>query len=202
MSLTRKDLQAMDIPAEKIDVIINGHTETVNALKEERDKYKEKAEKADSLQKELDKAKETIEGFGKDDYKTKYDTLNKEYKDYKKAVDNEKSRAAKEKAFTEVLKDIGITDEKHIAKVLKYSKVDDMEIDDDGKLVDAKDVAKEVKSEWAELITTKEEKGASVAHPEKNEGGSPKTKEDILAIKDTSERQKAMKEHADLFGLA
>ena len=40
MSLTRKMLKAMGIEDEKIDQIIEAHTETVDALKEQRDGYK------------------------------------------------------------------------------------------------------------------------------------------------------------------
>ena len=45
MSLTRKMLKAMAIEDEKIDQIIDAHTETTESLKEERDNYKESAEK-------------------------------------------------------------------------------------------------------------------------------------------------------------
>ena len=37
MALSRKFLAALDIPAEKIDEIIKAHSDTVEALKEERD---------------------------------------------------------------------------------------------------------------------------------------------------------------------
>ena len=40
MSLTRKMLKAMGIEDEKIDQIIEAYTETVDALKEQRDQYK------------------------------------------------------------------------------------------------------------------------------------------------------------------
>ena len=43
MSLTRKMLKAMGIEEEKIDQIIEAHSETVDALKKDRDTYKENA---------------------------------------------------------------------------------------------------------------------------------------------------------------
>ena len=96
---------------------------------------------------------------------------------------------------------MGITDEKNIAKVLKYSDLDKMEIDDDGKLTDAKNIAKEMKTEWAELVTTQSTQGANVANPPSNNGGvSAKSKEEIMAIKDTAERQKAIADNHELFG--
>jgi hypothetical protein len=51
MALTRKFLAAMGIEAEKVDEIIAAHTETVNALKEERDTAKAQAAKVDDLTK-------------------------------------------------------------------------------------------------------------------------------------------------------
>lgn len=201
MSFTRKRLAAIGIEAEKIDEVINMYLEEINplkeerdALKDERDKLKEKADRADALQQELD-------GIKDDGYKEKYEKLDKDFKDFKKQTELKETRSAKEKAFTEVLKDIGITDEKHIAKVLKYSDIDKMELDDDGKLVDAKTIAKETKTEWAEFITTVGEKGHDTPDSGNNNGGKTMTKEEILAIKDTAERQKAMAEHHDLFGI-
>ena len=52
MAMTRKFLKAMGIEEEKIEQIIEAHTETVNALKEERDKFKGDAEKLPTVQKE------------------------------------------------------------------------------------------------------------------------------------------------------
>ena len=54
MSLTRKMLKAMGIEEEKIDQIIEAHSETVDSLKADRDSYKEDAEKLKDVQKELD----------------------------------------------------------------------------------------------------------------------------------------------------
>ena len=47
MSLTRKMLKAMNIEEEKIDQIIEAHTETVDGFKDKVNEYKEKAEKYD-----------------------------------------------------------------------------------------------------------------------------------------------------------
>ena len=67
MALTRKMLKAMSIEDEKIDQIVDAHTESIDALKEERDTYKADAEKLAAVQKELDNLKK--DGG---DWKTKY----------------------------------------------------------------------------------------------------------------------------------
>ena len=71
MALTRKFLEALGIEQAKIDEIISAHTEVTNALKADRDSYKEKAEKYDETKTELDKAKSELEKANKDEYKTK-----------------------------------------------------------------------------------------------------------------------------------
>ena len=45
MALTRKFLLALGIEDSKIESIIDAHSETVDALKKERDDYKAQAEK-------------------------------------------------------------------------------------------------------------------------------------------------------------
>ena len=79
MALTRKFLSALGIEDDKVDEIINAHTETVNALKEQRDSYKEEAEKLPNVQKELDDLKATAEKSGEDAYKVKYEALKEDF---------------------------------------------------------------------------------------------------------------------------
>ena len=54
MALTRKYLKALGIEDEKIEQIIEAHTETVDGLKNERDGFKASADKLAEVQKELD----------------------------------------------------------------------------------------------------------------------------------------------------
>lgn len=197
MALTRKFLSALGIEAEKIDEIITAHTETVDALKEQRDeykanaeKYKEDADKLPTVQKELDDLKAA-------DGQNDYAKLKKEFEDYKAEVKAEKEHAEKEAAYREILKDAGIA-EKNMAKVLKYTDFDTIEMAD-GKIKDAKKCIKDVKEEWPELIVTETEKGARTSNPPKNEGGGTMTKAEILAIKDRAERRKAIAENPQAF---
>ena len=54
MALTRGLLKGMGLTDEQIGSIIEAHTETVEGLKTERDRYKTEAEKLPAVQKELD----------------------------------------------------------------------------------------------------------------------------------------------------
>ena len=75
MSLTRKMLKAMGIEEEKIDQIIEAHSETVDSLKADRDSYKEDAEKLKAVQKELD----DLKAKGDDGWKEMHDRLKVEF---------------------------------------------------------------------------------------------------------------------------
>jgi hypothetical protein len=198
MALSRKFLTALGIEAEKIDEIINAHSETVEALKEERDSYKAKAEQSDKLQKDLDSAKKQIEDLNKDDaYKVKYEALKEDFDSYKKGIETEKTNNNKKDAYKALLKEVGIS-EKHIDKVAKLVELDKIKLDKDGKIEGADDLKKSLKEEWSDFIVTDGKEGAGTATPPGNTGGK-KTKDEIMAIKDTAERQKAMLENKELF---
>ena len=77
-----------------------------------------------------------------------------------------------------------------------------LELDDDGGLVNAQEAVKSAREEWAEYIVKSEQQGASTPTPPANNGGgTAKTKGEIMKIKNAAERQKAIAENAELFGL-
>ena len=108
--------------------------------------------------------------------------------------ENAKVKEAKEAAYKEILKDAGIP-EKHFAKILKYSDVDSVELDAEGKITKAKEIMDAIKEEWADHIEKSTKKGADTSKPPKNTGGSTMSKEDIMNIKDTHERQAKLAEY-------
>ena len=167
MSLTRKMLKAMGIEDEKIDQIIEAHTETVNALKEQRDQYKADAEKLPEIQKQLDKANSDLEAAGKDAYKVKYEALKEEFEGYKSEQAAKETRSAKERAYRELLKAAGIS-EKRIASILKVSDIDSVELDDKGAIKGADKLTESIKTEWADFIPTTTTQGAQTATPPAN----------------------------------
>lgn len=195
MALTRKFLSALGIDADKVDEIIDAHTESINALKEQRDQYKADAEKLPSVQQELD----ALKADSGDGFEEKYNALKKEYGDYKAEVAAKELKAKKETAYKELLKDAGIG-ENHMAKVLKYTDWDAVELEDDGKIKEAKTHIKAVKEEWPELIVSTSVKGAETHNPPSGSGKAYSSKEEIMKIADAAERQKAIAENHELFG--
>jgi len=198
MALTRKFLSALGIEEEKAEQIITAHTETVEGLKADRDKFKADAEKLPSVQDELKTLKEKV--TGEDPYKEKFEKLQKEYGDYKKDVEAKATTAKKEGAFKALLKEIGIP-EKRIDTVIKVSDVSKIEFDDEGKVKDGDKLKDSLKTEWADFIPTTKTEGAKTATPPANTGKTTMTREQIRAIPDATARQKAMLENPSLFGL-
>lgn len=197
MALTRKFLSALGIEDDKVDEIINAHTETVNALKEQRDSFKEDAEKLTSVQKELDELKATANG--EDAYKVKYDALKEDFENFKKEQAEKETHAKKETAYRKLLEEVGIS-EKRINSVLRVSDVDAIEFDDENKVKDADTLKKSIGEEWSDFIVTTEQKGVQTATPPTGSGKVYKSKDEIMAIKDTTERQKAIAENHEMFG--
>lgn len=199
MSLTRKFLSAFGIEEDKVDEIIKAHTETVDALKEQRDTYKKDAEKLTAVQKELDDMKAAEEKGGKDTYKVKYEALKEDFDNYKKQQAAKETHAKKEEAYRNLLKEAGVS-EKRIDAVLRVSDVDSIEFDDDGKVVDSAKLKKAIAEEWSDFVVKEDTQGANTATPPTGNGKVYKSKDEIMAIKDTNERQKAIAENHELFG--
>lgn len=198
MALTRKFLSALGIEADKVDEIITAHSETVDALKAERDKYKEDAAKLPDIQKELDDLKAAAEKDGKDPYKVKYEAMKEEFESYKNEQTAKETKAQKTAAYKALLQECGVA-EKRIEAVLRVSNIDDVKLDKDGKIKDADELKKSISEEWSDFIQTKSTKGAQTATPPQNNGNSTMTKADIMKIKDTGERQRAIAANLNLF---
>lgn len=77
MALSRKFLAGMGIEDKQIESIIEAHSDTVTALKNERDSFREKAEMVPELQKQLEQAKADTSLA---DLQAKYDESEKAHK--------------------------------------------------------------------------------------------------------------------------
>lgn len=200
MALTRKFLAALGIEAEKVDEIIQAHTETVDGLKAERDRYKEDAGKVEEIQKKLDEANAVLAAHDKDPYKVKYEAVKEDFENYKKEQTKRETEAAKLSAYKKLLAEVGISD-KRIDAVARVADLDKLELDDKGAIKDADELKKSVKDEWADFIPETKKVGADVDTPPANNGGKTELK-DIYKkdehgkyVMTTAERQKAIAEN-------
>ena len=176
---------------EKSQMIMDGHIAVTDGLKDERDSFKANAEKAADLQKQLD---DLANG---EDFQKKYEDEHKAFEDFKKEKANEAEAAKVRTAYRKLLAGEGIG-EKRLDSILKVTDLSKLKLDKDGNLENVDGLKKTINDEWGEFKTTVTEKGAVVETPLQT-GNATKTKEEILAIKDTSERQKAIAENLQLF---
>lgn len=202
MALTRKLLNGMGLTPEQVDSIIENHTETVDAIKAERDQYKADADKLPSIQKQLDDLKAETDG-GKNPYKVKYEAIKEEFEKHKAEAAAKETRASKESALRAMLKKIGVA-EKRIDAVVKVSDVDALKLDNDGNLEDAKELEKSYKAEWADFIPVVSDVKHTPDTPLNNVSGTKLTKADIYKkdnfgryVLSDIERQKAIAENPD-----
>lgn len=190
MALTRKMLKAMGIEDEKIDQIIEEHTESTDALKQQRDEYKAKAEAKATASTEP-KSKDPEPGDG---YKAKYDAEKKAFEDYKANIAAEKAEADKRAKYRELIVKAGV-DSKRVDSVLKVSDLSEIKVKD-GAIEGADDLVKSIKEDWADFIPTTQKVGANAPNPPKNDGGVKKL-EDITKMQDPVARQEALAKYIE-----
>lgn len=197
-------LSAAGVEAEKmadaVEAIIDGHVTTINALREERDNLKADAEKLADTTEELEELKKAVAQNEKDPYKVKYEAIKEEFEGYKADIEKKETARNKENAYKSLLIESGVS-EKRISAILKVTDFESIKLDKDGKVEDSENVKKSIKEEWADFIQTKVVKGANPEKPPQNSGTKTMTKEQIEAIKDGTERRKAMMENKELFGI-
>ena len=193
--LTRKMLKAMSIDDDKIEQIIEAHTETVDGLKDKLKAAEAKAADYDDVVKERDALKEN----SGEDLKKKLADLKKEYADYKKDVESKATMEAKQKAVRAYLESKGITGANlEIAMRGVKDEINAAEVDGD-KLKDTAALDALIGGDFKSLIVTQSKQGVPAANPPKNGGAKP-TKAEIMAIKDATERQRAIAQNLELFG--
>lgn len=200
MSLTRKFLTGMGLTAEQVDAIIDEHASTVDSLKEQRDSYKDDADKLKGVQKELDNLKKQVEDGSGDaeQWKEKYETEHKAFEDFKKEEKAKETIKEVREAYTKLLKENNVG-EKHINSILGVTDFKEMKMLEDGTL-DSKDkLVEDIKDKWGGFITTTSTGGAGVETPPQGGDNKYSSKAEIMKIKDTQERQTAIKNNPELF---
>ncbi|MBO4697090.1 MAG: hypothetical protein J5643_07430 [Lachnospiraceae bacterium] len=176
MALTRKMLKGLGIEDEKIDTIIEAHTETVDALKKERDTYKESADKLEAVTKERDELK------AGGDYKDRYEKEHKAFEEYKSGITAKETRAAKEKAVRAYLESKSITGGNlDIAMRGLSAEIDAAELDGE-KIKDTKTLDELIGGTYKGLIVTTDTKGADTPKPPV--GNQTVTQEQLDAMSD------------------
>lgn len=171
------------------------HEKKIGKAEAERDNYKKRAETAEGTLKGFDgKSLEEITKE-RDDWKEKFEQAEKDY--------NSKLEAReKEDLLKEAFAGVKFTSE--AAKRTIMAQVAEGVSVKNGRLIGFNDLLDEAKKSDASAFVDEkaqklEENKAKFTTRQKNSSGEGLTKDQIMAMKDPSERQKAIKEHIELF---
>jgi len=120
-----------NIPASAINTLVTAIRNTVGNEYVEKERYKEKLTEIDTLKADKQTAEDSATTAEK--WKVKYEAAKKDFSDFKAEQAKKDTRAAKENAYRELLKEAGVS-EKRIEAVLKVSDVDGVELTDKGEI--------------------------------------------------------------------
>ncbi|HPF54586.1 MAG TPA: phage scaffolding protein [Clostridia bacterium] len=157
MSLTRKMLSAMGIEADKIDQIIEGHTDTVNGLKDEIATYKADAEKLPTVTKERDEWKKKH-----DDVLAKQPDAAKvqaDFDKYKADIEAEKTNAKKRAALEAKLIAEGANPDA-IELMLHGADLETVKLNEKGEAEEVDKAVEPIKTKFAKYFGEVTEQGA------------------------------------------
>lgn len=178
MALTRKLLKGMGLTDEQVDTIIEAHTDTVEGLKADINKYKTDAEKLPNVQKELDDLKAAGDGG----YKEKYEKEHTAFEAFKTDITEKETKAAKEKAVRAYFESKNITGTNlDLAMRGCGEEMAALEMDG-GKLKDTKSLDALVEGAYKGLVSTTQMRGANPADPPTNPPQKNYTAADIRGM--------------------
>lgn len=211
MSFKRKDIEALGIEPDKVQILVDWHTETVRALQSQISGLEEKGDKLAEVQAELEQVKNDLKAANdkitaaeKDDYKGKYEALNAEMALMKDEAAAKATTDIKRAALQEQLKTAGYT-ETATSLILRNGFANDVELDEAGKAKNLDDVIKAIQADkdFSGFTPKVEETTVKLETPPANTGGGKAMSwEEIDKIKDVGERQKAMAENMAALGIA
>lgn len=196
MSLTNALLKSMGIEGDQRDQIMEEHQATLKSIKDERDQLRDTAARVPALEKEVEdlKAAQPTE-----DWEARYNAEHEKFEAFR--AKSEKEAADKEKSdlYRKLLLEQGV-DPKRVDTIMRVTDLGEVSVRD-GQLEGSEALAESIRSEWGDFVVKEITKGASVDDPPGG-GGAGKTRDEIMAIKDTAERQQAIADNPELFGLA
>ncbi len=128
----------------------------------------------------------------------RFEALQQEFDDYRAENERRDEEQRLRDAYRALLARQNI-DPRRLDVILRATRFDGMALDDSGRLADEDRLAQAIRRDWADFIVTRRPRGACVPLPPY--GGRPvRTKDEILSIQDTAERQRAIAENHELFG--
>lgn len=146
MALTRKLLKSLGLEEAQIETIIDAHTETVDALKQERDASKAEAARVEELTRQLNEANDKLSKSGD------AARVQAEFDQYKAGVEQERTRAKKGAALNTLLEKAGIARPAVRELIRKGYDLDKLELLEDGSAKDADTLVNAIRTDYADFV--------------------------------------------------
>ncbi len=161
MALTRKFLKAMGIDEEKVEQIVEAHSETVNGLKDQLAGLRADAEKLPDVQKELD----ALKAAGDGGFEEKYQAEHRAFEEYKSQVSAKERKTAQEAAARGYFQSKNITGKAlEIAMRGSAGEISALELED-GKIKDPAALDALINGDFSALVGQTVTQGADTPTP-------------------------------------
>ena len=168
------------------------HDKKVTKLTDERDSLKAQVEAAE-------KTLESFDGIDPKNYKETIAQYKQQAEDAKKDYDAKLAAKERDELIERAVANVKFTSAYARKDILSRLKAEDIKVKD-GKLIGFNDYIEAYKESDPEAFGSEGEP-AKFTKPGQNTKEQKVTRESILAIKDTAERQRAMAENHELFGV-
>lgn len=185
-----------NIPAANIAKIVSAISSAVGREFVPKDRYNAKLDEITQLEQDKAAAEDSATKAGK--YEERYNKEHEAFEKYKSDVEAKAALDAVKEAYKGLLSEASIDPKRH-ATIMRATAFDSMKLDKDGKLENVDKLKADIEKDWADFKVTTTTKGAQVENPPASNGKAKRSKDEIMAIKDTSERQRAIAENLDLF---
>lgn len=178
-----------NIPGSAIEAVVSAIKTTVGNEFVGKEQYKKKLVEIDSLKDKLQGAEDKVTTAEK--WQKKYEEEADKFEKYKTEQEAKSTKESKAKAYTELLKEVGIS-EKWLGRASKGVSFDGLELDEDGKFKNADKLKESIKAEWGDCIVSESEEGANTPTPPAKNGRESKGPSRAATI--------AQQYHDDLYG--
>lgn len=170
VAFTRKFLKALGMEEEKIEQIIDAHSEVTNALKEQIKEAEENASKLESKSKEYDELKKKADEY--DSTASELKKIKSEYEKYKSDIESKETATAKEAAVKAYFESKKITGA-NLDIALRGCKDEIASVElKDGKISDTSALDVLITGTYSGLISKEGVSGINVPNPPKNNPNS------------------------------
>lgn len=185
------------IPADAISKAASAISSAVGRAFVDKSRYNAKLDEIETLKSEKQTAEDQLTAAQK--FEDKYNKEHEAFEKYKSDAEAKAARDAVKAAYKALLTECSIDPKRHDA-ILRATAFDDKKLGQDGKLENADALKADIEKDWADFKMSSKTKGQDVGNPPADHGKAKLTVDEIMAIKDTAERQRAIAQNHELFG--